>query len=322
MNDCTSIIITTYNRPHWLGKAIESCLRQVHRPIEIVVVDDGSKKDTAREIAWKYPNVIYHYQKNLGLGGARNTGLEICNGDFIQFLDDDDWLDTFCISKKTECLFQKPKCGAVYSDLFITDAQETILGRYYANNKRPMPEGAIFVDLLTKNFIPVHSLLWRKSVLEEVGGFPIRSGAEDWEILVKAAQITEFAFVDEPLGYYRLHQTNMSLNYPQQMQGDTKVQHVIVKSPMFKNLPKAVQIGSLVSYSRKQWLWGDKQEAIQFRELARGIQPNNTRIVLLYLFMLMGKGLGRFMIRLFWKVRSVLSKPSTTSYFLNRLKIL
>lgn len=317
--DKVSIVITTYNRTQWLETAIASCVNQ-KISLELIVIDDGSKTDAARKIVEKFPGVIYHFQENMGLGGARNAGLNISSGDFIQFLDDDDWLDPLCISKKLIKLSQHPDYGAVYSDLFFTDAIGNTLGRYFSNKKRPLPEGSIFEHLLLNNFIPVHSLLWRKSVINKIGGFPVRSGAEDWEFLVKAAQITKILFLDEPLGYYRLHQSNMSLNYSQQVRGDAVVQSVIVNSDPFKNLPRSTQVKSLITYSRKQWLWGERKLAFQYRELARKIFPLNLHIIMLYLFMSVGQRTGQRIVYLFWKIRGLLSGPSTTNYFLNRIK--
>src|SRR5688500_685940 len=86
-----SVIIPCYNHGHYLPKAIESVLEQSYTPVEIIVVDDGSTDDTA-VIAQSYPQVTYMYQSNSGLSASRNTGIRHSQGDYLVFLDADDWL--------------------------------------------------------------------------------------------------------------------------------------------------------------------------------------------------------------------------------------
>ena len=90
-----SVIIPTYNRVHLLSKAVESVLGQTYQDLEIIVVDDGSSDGTKQMITHlqkKYNSIKYFYQANLGACSARNKGLESANGEFIQFLDSDDYM--------------------------------------------------------------------------------------------------------------------------------------------------------------------------------------------------------------------------------------
>src|SRR6202044_3645761 len=84
-----SVIVPVYNRERYLGAALDSIFAQDYRPVEIVVVDDGST-DGSASIAQSYPNVRYIYQHNQGPVVARNNGLANCTGDLISFLDADD----------------------------------------------------------------------------------------------------------------------------------------------------------------------------------------------------------------------------------------
>lgn len=91
-----SIIIPSYNMDRWLPYAVESCLWQSRRDIEVVIVDDGSRDATAR-IADFYaqadPRVRAHHQPNMGLGPARRVGQELARGRYLMWLDADDFLD-------------------------------------------------------------------------------------------------------------------------------------------------------------------------------------------------------------------------------------
>ena len=75
-----SVIIPTYNRKHTLHRAIESVLNQTFKPLEIIVVDDGSNDGTGEWVEEIYPSIKYVFIKNSGVSAARNTGVRSANG--------------------------------------------------------------------------------------------------------------------------------------------------------------------------------------------------------------------------------------------------
>ena len=85
-----SVVIPTYNRARWLRDAIRSALQQTHRPLEVLVVDDGSTDDTGRLCADMGPPVRHILQEHSGAAVARNRGLEEARGEYVAFLDSDD----------------------------------------------------------------------------------------------------------------------------------------------------------------------------------------------------------------------------------------
>ncbi len=93
-----SVIIPTFNRSDLIGDAIESCLTQTHRPVEVLVIDDGSTDETQEQIErrlaveWRGTGVRYVRQENAGASSARNHGLRLSAGSYVQFLDSDDLL--------------------------------------------------------------------------------------------------------------------------------------------------------------------------------------------------------------------------------------
>lgn len=98
-NNLASVIIPTYNRAAYLGKALDSVWAQTYRPIEVVIVDDGSTDNTKHVIdEWAKKHITkdfrceYIHQKNSGAPTARNTGMKNATGRFLQFLDSDDYL--------------------------------------------------------------------------------------------------------------------------------------------------------------------------------------------------------------------------------------
>jgi len=93
-NDLVSVIIPVYNCERYLAEAIESALAQTYRPIEVIVLDDGST-DGSGDVAKRFaPPVRYYFQPNAGLGTARNKGISLAQGSAFAFLDADDlWLE-------------------------------------------------------------------------------------------------------------------------------------------------------------------------------------------------------------------------------------
>ena len=92
MNPLVTIIIPTYNRQSFVVEAVASVLEQDYRPIEVIVVDDGSTDDTESALS-AYPTVTYVRQTNQGPSAARNRGIDCAQGGLITFLDSDDlWL--------------------------------------------------------------------------------------------------------------------------------------------------------------------------------------------------------------------------------------
>jgi glycosyltransferase involved in cell wall biosynthesis len=85
-----SVIIPVYNGENYLAESIESVLAQVYRPVEIIVVDDGSSDRSADVARGFWGTVNYYCQQNSGIGAARNTGVLNANGSFLAFLDADD----------------------------------------------------------------------------------------------------------------------------------------------------------------------------------------------------------------------------------------
>jgi len=110
-----SVIFPIYNCKRYIGEAMESILSQTYPASEIIVIDDGSR-DGSRDVikSFSSPRIRYFYQTNKGIGGARNLGIKLSNGNYLTFLDQDDYwepnklqlqVDTFLKNPKIELLF-------------------------------------------------------------------------------------------------------------------------------------------------------------------------------------------------------------------------
>lgn len=202
-----SVIIPTYNRAAMLKEAIESVLAQTYQDWELIVVDDGSTDetpclmDTYREADARIRCLKQH---NQGLSSARNAGLRIAQGEFVAFLDDDDlWLPEK-LRLQTMCMQEHPEFGLTYTRFYLLGGkQERLL--------LPRKPGTTFLQLVEANFIPVLTVMVRRTCLEEVGLFNERFRAtQDYELWLRILRRHPIHFIDKPLACYRKHGSNMT----------------------------------------------------------------------------------------------------------------
>lgn len=197
-----SAIIPVYNGERFLAEAVDSVLRQPHRVLEIIVVDDGST-DTTPDIARSLdPSVRYVRQPNGGPPVARNHGLRLVRGDIVGFLDVDDlW-----VPDKLE--IQLPK-------LTLAPGADVVVGRTQAMRPVPSPAGGktaweIWEEPWTAP--QLGSALFRRSVFERVGQFDeTQRYCDDVDWFLRAAEAGISIVRHDDIGvYYRRHETNLT----------------------------------------------------------------------------------------------------------------
>jgi glycosyltransferase involved in cell wall biosynthesis len=165
-----SILIPCYNAEKWIKQCIESALNQTYPHKEIIVVDDGST-DGSLEIIKSFGHVI-HWETGTNKGGniARNRLLEISTGEWLQYLDADDYLLPDKIAKQVKYLSQVPQTDILYSPSIL---------EYYQQDKSrqevlAIPEPHDPWILLARWYLPqTGSPLWRKEAIIDVGGWKV-----------------------------------------------------------------------------------------------------------------------------------------------------
>ena len=136
MSALVSVIVPVYNVEKYLRQCLDSLLEQTYKNIEVVMVDDGSKDSSGKicdEYAKKYENFYAVHKENAGLGMARNTGFEHINGEYVTFLDSDDYLENDCIEILYNTLLkqQVDMCKGGFKR--VIDSGEVISKREYQN---------------------------------------------------------------------------------------------------------------------------------------------------------------------------------------------
>lgn len=195
-----SVIIPTYNRPHSLAAAVESA-RRGGDDVEVVVVDDASVDDTA-QVCRRLSGIRYvRLDKNHGVAGARNAGIEASSGEYLSLLDDDDVRLPGSLDRQVEVLEENPSAALVYGRVLVADEDGVSQGRTVPDRT---PEGDIFWTLLEWCPIPTQSAVFRRSCLERVGLFDIRvSRSDDWDFFIRLAEQYPIAFYDGTVAVWR-----------------------------------------------------------------------------------------------------------------------
>lgn len=205
-----SIITPTYNRRDYLTETIESVLNQTYTNFEHLIVDDGSKDDTAAIVKayQEYDKrVHYFYQCNQGQSIARNFALNKAKGDFVCFLDSDDFWIPEKIEKQLEAFRKYPEVDVVYGDCLTIDSQSNIISK--KNMKRH--SGKITALLLRDNFVSMSTTMVRKRCFDEMGGMSTRwRVADDYELWLRLSTKYFFYYLPEYLTYYRISEQQIS----------------------------------------------------------------------------------------------------------------
>ncbi|UCD29374.1 MAG: glycosyltransferase family 2 protein [Planctomycetota bacterium] len=198
-----SVIIPVYNGERYLAEAIDSVLAQSYRPIEVIVVDDGSTDGTAQAARQFGPPVHYYYRANGGTGAARNRGIKLAQGDFFAFLDADDiWLEDKLDRQMA---------------VFQTDATvEAVFGHTQQFYSPELEDGLKQQVRISTEIMPAHlpcAMLITRKAFFKVGLFEThwQVGQDcSWYMRAKEQQLN-MVMLPEPLYKRRIHKTNKGL---------------------------------------------------------------------------------------------------------------
>ena len=222
-SDIISVIITCYNHAKYLPEAIESVLAQSYKEIEIIVVDDGST-DHTRQVCERYPVVKYIYQHNQGLSAARNTGIDHSSGDYLVFLDADDWFLPGALQTNYSYLSQNNKLAFVSGSFEVVYIYQTYWrgtgkfkldkeNRYVVSAEKIPVRKDHYLHFLQENYVIMHAaVLYRHWVFDEFRYDPKLKACEDYDIYLKISRKYPVADHAIPIAAYRFHSTNMSYN--------------------------------------------------------------------------------------------------------------
>ncbi|WP_144776638.1 glycosyltransferase family 2 protein [Marinobacter maritimus] len=210
MSDLVSVIIPVYNREHLVSQAIESVLAQTYKPVEIILINDGSTDGSLsvlRRFEALFPQQVRVIdQPNQGQILARNNGIQAARGEYIAFLDSDDlWLEN---KLERQIPLFEPGVGLVYSGTEVIDEEGHTIRVESAD---VTITGNIYPQLLIKNRMTGGTVVVSAEALKHVGAFSTDfKAAENWDLWLRISKVYSARAVRDPLLRYRVHDGNMS----------------------------------------------------------------------------------------------------------------
>ncbi len=228
-----SVVIPTYNRPHWLAHCLTTVLAQAPDPesMQILVVDDASPIDLAPIVdRIGQGRVQYHRNsQNLNQPGIFNLGLQMAVGEWIHLLHDDDWVLPGFYQKMQQALADQPAgIGAACCRYAMTDA----VGNWQGVSPSLNPVAGILPrwlqTIVTKNPLNPPAVVIRRAVYETLGGYhPDLGFTSDWEMYKRIATDYRWWYLPETLVCYRRHGESATEYFAQTQQQQAQIMRAI-----------------------------------------------------------------------------------------------
>jgi glycosyltransferase involved in cell wall biosynthesis len=193
-----SVVVPVRDGERFLGAALASVFAQTYRPIEVIVVDDGST-DGSAEVAARWPFVRLLQQDNAGVGAARNAGLALARGAFMALLDADDLWEPDKLARQIAHLDAHPELGYVCSRY-----------RNFLEPGHGRPDWISEAQLAAPQVGTLSSFVARAETLERVGRFDPRDTSDlDWSLRAREAGV-RLGVVEDVLVLRRIHDRNLT----------------------------------------------------------------------------------------------------------------
>jgi len=216
-----SVIMPAYNRGYIIAEALHSVFAQTFQDFELIVVDDGSKDDTAQVVSRFSDHRLRYirHKENRGCSAAYNTGLREATGGLIAFLDSDDLWKPEMLAKGVDFLDRHSEIDAVFTDLEKQVGSQMIPSFMRESpcmvallSGRQWPKEATFAQremylcLLQEVPVKPSALVLRRKALDLLGPLFIESwlSGSDWELLLRFSKCFRFGYIDEPLAVLRV----------------------------------------------------------------------------------------------------------------------
>jgi cellulose synthase/poly-beta-1,6-N-acetylglucosamine synthase-like glycosyltransferase len=265
-----SIVIPCYNQGCYVSDAIESARGQSYRPIEIVVVDDGSCDDSATVVA-AYPDVRLIRHAHRGLIAARNAGLAAARGEYVIFLDADDCLTSDAAAIGVSLLDEHRDAALAAGRCLVMDQNRKPL----PTKTQPVVDRDFYAALLAGNYIwtPGAAVMRRDAVIG-AGGYPHgHAGSADYALYLRLARAHAFACHERCVVWYRQHAANMSRHSVAMLDAtlavlDEERAHVPIKwAEAFRRSRRAwiaFYSDRIIEDIRTAWRGGDIARAVRY----------------------------------------------------------
>lgn len=201
-----SIVIPSYNYGHFLKECVQSVIEQKFTRWECLIIDDGSTDQTsqiAAELAASDNRIQYHFQQNSGLSSARNKGISLSKGDYIQFLDADDLLQSNKLAHFARYMEAEPESDLFYAEgrLFLEDNKEQFFVNYLDLDQQPWTldisgsGNTIIKEFLKFNRFLVNMPIVKTELAKKLWFDEQHTSVSDWKLMEKAINKEGYKFI-------------------------------------------------------------------------------------------------------------------------------
>lgn len=209
-----SVVIPSYNCEKYIAETISSVLAQTYGDLEVLVVDDGSTDNTRGIVSAFGSPVRLITQSNSGVCVARNRGAKEAKGEFICFMDHDDYWFSDKLALQIDAMSSHPECGVVFASFILWNQDAT--GSFPASNSFDLsqyPEGEdpeysgwIYHQFLLDCWMLTSTAMFRREVFERCGTFDeTLPYSEDWDLWLRISREYQFIKLKRPNTLYRQH---------------------------------------------------------------------------------------------------------------------
>lgn len=210
-----SVICTAYNQEDFIEECLKSFIVQDYPNKELIVTDNFSSDHTLeriRKFEHENPAIrVMASSENLGLPRAFNQAAKESSGELLIDLSGDDILAKGALERISYCFSNlSDEYGVVYSNAVLIDQQGKELGRHFRDTRSEKPQGMIFSTLLERYFILAPTMVFRRKVFEQLGGYDETLVYEDFDFWVRSSRDFHYAYLPEVTVYHREHGSSFS----------------------------------------------------------------------------------------------------------------
>ena len=285
MQPLISIVIPTYNHAHFLKRALESLQNQTYSNWEAIIIDNHSKDSTDAVVEeFMNPKIKLLKIHNGGvIAASRNKGILEAKGEWIAFLDSDDWWKPeklmVCVKAITD------KIDFIYHDLKVVGQKPSKFDWIRSDRTRQLKKEPLLDMLISGNPISNSSVIVRKKILYDVGRLNESQemiGAEDFNIWLKIATVTNrFLYISQFLGYYEFHSNGVSRKNMSECYQSASNEFLPLLDPKSQK-----QVFAHIQYMNGRYLMAHKKNQEAKKQFQKSIKTGNFNIMIKSIFLL------------------------------------
>lgn len=228
-----SILTSCYNHAEFVGQLVESVYNQKGVDFEFIVIDDGSKDNSAdvlSELSLKY-GFYFEAQENMGFTKTLNKLLNKATGDYIVAIASDDVLSPGRLKIQLDFLESNQDCALVCGDVIELNEK----GEQGKRISHPLDMENIYKAIFLRDiFILAPTVMVRRSVVSDLGGWDENLAIEDWDMWLRIAKDHKLGYLNEVFAFYRIHSGNSHGNYEKMYTEMEKTLMKHIDSPYFE----------------------------------------------------------------------------------------